>query len=190
MSLLLFLPFLIYELLLQRTCFWGWVSLSPGWHTLMGHRWTLLFRRTSPGWCGELAGKRLFSGLRQSPTYKVSYTSKNWCVLLLRGEMCGKEDESAQFASYFCSISGGGKGVTKISRTLVREGICRRSESLFLWFMGVFWWWVSNKKNGATTFDLGNGRVSYFCVELLSIFLKPYRRKYRGFVCFCFVNCI
>jgi len=24
------------------------------------------------------------------------------------------------------------KGVTKISRTLVREGICRRSESLFL----------------------------------------------------------
>ena len=45
--------------------------------------------------------------------------------------MCGKEDESAQFASYFCSISGE-KGVTKISRTLVREGICRRSESLFL----------------------------------------------------------
>jgi hypothetical protein len=26
----------------------------------------------------------------------------------------------------------GEKGVTKISRTLVREGICRRSESLFL----------------------------------------------------------
>jgi hypothetical protein len=63
------------------------------------------------------------------------------------GKMCGKEDESAQFASYFCSIfgekrkkkgvtkiaqfSGRKKGVTKISRTLVREGICRRSESLF-----------------------------------------------------------
>jgi len=46
--------------------------------------------------------------------------------------MCGKEDESAQFASYFCSIFGEKKGVTKISRTLVREGICRRSESLFL----------------------------------------------------------
>ena len=44
-----------------------------------------------------------------------------------------KEDESAQFASYFCSIFfGGGKGVTKISRTLVHGGICRRRESLFL----------------------------------------------------------
>lgn len=51
----------------------------------------------------------------------MSYTSKNWCVLLLRGEMCGKEDESAQFASYFCSIWEK-KGVTKISRTLVRGG--------------------------------------------------------------------
>jgi hypothetical protein len=53
------------------------------------------------------------------------------CFAFTGKRMCGKEDESAQFASYFCSIFGG-KGVTKISRTLVREGICRRSESLFL----------------------------------------------------------
>jgi len=32
----------------------------------------------------------------------------------------------------FAQFSGEKKGVTKISRTLVREGICRRSESLFL----------------------------------------------------------
>jgi hypothetical protein len=156
----------------------------------MGHRWTLLFRRTSPGWCGELAGKRLFSGLRQSPTCKVSYTSKNWCVLLFAGENVWKRRWKCAVCELLLLNFRGEKGVTKISRTLVREGICRRSESLFLWFMGVFWWWVSNKKNGATTFDLGNGHVSYFCVELLSIFLKPYQRKYRGFVCFCFVNCI
>jgi hypothetical protein len=54
----------------------------------------------------------------------VSYTSKNWCVLLLRGEICGKEDESAQFVLVtFAQFSGEKEeNVTKISRTLVRGG--------------------------------------------------------------------
>jgi len=189
-AFLLFLPLLIYELLYNGPAFvrlgepFSWLTHLNG-----GHRWTLLFRRTSPGWCGELAGKRLFPvcGSHQHIKCHILVKTGVFCF-------CGKENVwKRRRKCAVCELlllNFRGKGVTKISRTLVREGICRRSESLFLWFMGVFWWWVSNKKNGATTFHLGNGHVSYFCVELLSIFLKPYPRKYRDFVCFCFLNCI
>ena len=123
MSLLTFPTLVNIRAFVQRSrfCKVGWAFLladTPYW----GHRWTLLFRRTSPGWCGELAGKRLFSGLRQSPTCKVSYTSKNWCVLLFAGKrMCGKEDESAQFASYFCSTCGGKVWPKFLEHSFVRE---------------------------------------------------------------------
>ena len=156
----------------------------------MGHRWTLLFRRTSPGWCGELAGKRLFPVCDSHQHIKYRILVKTGVFCFCGEKECVEKKIKVRSLRVTFAQFAGRKGVTKISRTLVREGICRRSESLFLWFMGVFWWWVSNKKNGATTFDLGNGHVSYFCVELLSIFLKPYQRKCRGFVCFCFVKCI
>ncbi len=46
-----------------------------------------------------------------------------------------------------------------LKHTFMRE-FCCGSVSLFLWFTGVFWWWVSKQKNGATTFDLGSVCVS------------------------------
>jgi len=54
--------------------------------------------------------------------------------LLLRGkkELNGKEDESVRVRITFAQEGEEKKNETKISRTLVREGICRRSESLFL----------------------------------------------------------
>ena len=64
----------------------------------------------------------------------MSYTSKNWCALLLRGDECvEKKKKVRSLRVTFAQFSGRKekKGVTKISRTLVREGICRRSESLF-----------------------------------------------------------
>ncbi len=63
----------------------------------------------------------------------MSYISKLVCFAFAGGKkMSGKEDESALFASYFCSIYEAKESVTKISRTLIHEGICRHSESLFL----------------------------------------------------------
>ncbi len=63
----------------------------------------------------------------------MSYISKLVCFAFAgKKKMSGKEDESTQFASYFCSVCGAKESVTKISRILVHEGICRRSESLFL----------------------------------------------------------
>ncbi len=80
-----------------------------------------------------------------SPTCKVSYINKLVCVAFT-----GKKVRWKRRCKYaFCELLLLGeneRNETKISQTLVREGICRRSVSLFLWFMGVFWWWVSNKK--------------------------------------------
>ncbi len=62
----------------------------------------------------------------------MSYISKLVCFAFAgKRKVSGKEDESALFASYFCSICGAKESVAKISRTLVHEGICRRNESLF-----------------------------------------------------------
>ena len=87
-AFLLFQPLLIYELLLNGPAFvrlgepFSWLTHLNG-----GHRWTLLFRRTSPGWCGELAGKRLFPvcGSHQHIKCHILVKTGVFCF-------CGKEN--------------------------------------------------------------------------------------------------
>jgi hypothetical protein len=131
MSLLTFPTLLIYGLLYGGPALWK-LGEPFSWctHLLLGYRQTLLFRRTSPGWCGELVGKRLISSLWVHRLHVKFHILISWCALLLREKrLSRKENESVHLRVTFCSKE---KNETKISRTLVREGICRRSVSLFL----------------------------------------------------------
>ena len=85
------------------------------------------------GWCGELAGKRLFPVCGSHQYIKCRILVKTGVFCFAGEKECvEKKMKVRSLRVTFAQFSGRKKGVTKISRTLVREGICRRSESLFL----------------------------------------------------------
>ena len=132
MSRLTFPTLLIYGLLYGGPALWK-LGEPFSWctHLLLGYRQTLLFRRTSPRWCGELAGKRLFPvcGSHQHVKYRILVKTGVFCFC---GEMHVWKRRRKCAVCELLLLCLWGENVTKISRTLVREGICRRSESLFL----------------------------------------------------------
>ena len=146
MSLLTFPTLLIYGLFLYGSpALWklgepfSWCTHLP----FLGLRHTLLFRRTSPRWCGELAGKRLFPVCGFSPTCKVSYISKLLCCFfaLWGKKKKGKEDESVHFAKYLLLREGKKMRPKFLEQSLVREFavvVCLSFSDLWVCFGGGF----------------------------------------------------
>ena len=98
MSCLTFPTLLIYGLLYGGLALWK-LGEPFSWrtHLLLGYHLTLLFRRTSPRRCGELAGKRPISSLWVRRLHIKCHILISWCALLLRGKrLSGKEDESVR----------------------------------------------------------------------------------------------
>jgi hypothetical protein len=144
MSLLTFPTLLIYGLLyggpvLQKLG----EPFSWSTHLLLGYRQTLLFHRTSPGWCGELAGKRLTSSLWVCRLHVKCRILISWCALLLRGKrLSGKEDESVRVRITFAQEGEEKKMRPKfLEHSFVREFavvVCLSFSDLWVCFGGGF----------------------------------------------------
>ena len=133
MSLLLFLPLLIYELLYNGPAFvrlgepFSWLTHLNGGtaercFSVAHHR----------GGVGNLRVSDFFPvcGSRQHIKCRILVKTGVFCFC---GEIeCVEKKMKVRSLRVTFAQFAGRKGVTKISRTLVREGICRRSESLFL----------------------------------------------------------
>ena len=119
---------------------------------LLEHRYTLLFCRTSPKWCGELAGKRLFPVCGLSPTYKASYIKKRLVFFAFALWVWGEKRKGDKSVPVHVHFALKRKMWDQNFSNTRSWGICCRSMSLFLWFTGVFWRWVSKQKKWCYNF--------------------------------------